>query len=642
MNEIESQLETLIGGGEAMPMLPPDPIQLPPDLTETELLAMCERQEKDFTDFFKDTIKDIEDNARLYKGAAAAGVLGSGPILPLVASIVDTQQARLMGQYFAQEKFFDLLPNGRSALDVPNAGDIASRVEDFLNEQIYDTPDFFQRMDKATRMLLIEDAIIARVRGEDEDNYKMSVVRQDLNGQPVPTSIDFEEQKKTGPVFDVDSIRSYAWDPRASLNIRKAKWVRHRTNVTSGEIDEWAKTGVINVDAAKRAKQLSQGAQNMSGNMGQDSKDPAGQYAKYVDGKNLPSGAWKDGLITVDEWIGYVCWGKDENVQSAEFVWWLVPDKQVLLKFGANTSKRLKRPFAMAILGQKQEGLLGQGPVDIVKPLIVKISNVMSAINKLMWQAANVPTFYEPSSMLDGRRTLLQDANLVPVMNAKAINRMEPPTTSIRLLQDYLNFLISQAREATASNEQAQGIGGGSDTATESQILAQSAGMRTQYTINLANAELTCQIAELYLEWFRENGVPGEMVTREAGVDGNPVEITPEDLALDYKVRPLSSVPQSNKLARFKELSAVVEKIAAIPPQMLTDAQGQPMKLNLYEFLSQDMLPLIDVRGGQRLFTRLALPPVNPMLGAGGVMPVEAAGGGMPNDMPPPNPELGA
>lgn len=642
MNEIETQLEQMTGLEGLLPPMPPDPIQLPEGLTEVELLSMCEKQEKDFQDFFKDTLKEIEDNARLYAGKAAGGVIGSGPILPLVTSIVDTQQARMMGQYFAQEKFFDLLPSGRSALDIGDAGDIASRVEDFLNEQIYDTPDFFQRMDKATRMLLIEDAIIARVRGEEEDDYKMRATTSSgpMGGAEVYTGIEFEEEKRTGPVFDVDSIRTYAWDPRASLNIRKAKWVRHRTNVSPSEIDEWAKNGVVNVEAAKKAKQLGNNAQTLQGNAGQDSKDPAGQYAKYVDGKNLPSGDWKGGLVTVDEWHGYVTWGKDDAVQCAEFIWWLVPDKQVLLKFRANTSKRLKRPFAMTILGQKQEGLLGQGPVDIVKPLIVKISNVLSAINKLMWQTANSPIFYEPVSMLDGRRTLLQDANLVPVMNSKAINRMEPPTASIQLLQNYLNFLISQAREATASNEQAQGIGGSSDTATESQILAQSSGMRTQYAINLANAEFTCSIAELYLEWFRENGVPGEMVTREAGVDGNPVEITPEDLSLDYKVRPLSSIPQSNKLARFKELSAVVEKIAGIPPELLTDAQGQPMKLNLYEFLSQDMLPLIDVRGGQRLFTRMAMPSVIPGGMPQGMLPQGQES--IPQDMPPPQPQLGA
>lgn len=588
-------------------MAPPamGPIQLPEGLTETDLLEKCAKQEKDFADFFKDTLKDIEDNAKLYAGKQAGGIsTPNGPVLPLVSSIVDTQQARMMGTVAAQEKLFDLLPDGRSALMVQDAGDIASQVEDFLSEKIYDTPDFFNRMDKGFRYLLIENVLIARVRGEVEEDYEMQTQMNNVGY----TGIDFQAREKTFPVFDVDSVRSYAWDPRCSLNIQGSKWVRHRTNVSVSEIDEWAKKGIVDPEAANKAKKLGQEFQSMKNTIGQDTKDPSAQYAKAVEGVNLPSGDWKNSLVTVDEWIGYLCWGEGDDVQSGEFVWWLVPDKQVLLKFEPNPSKRMKRPFAMAIIGQKAEGMLGQGPVDIVKPLVAKIANTIQAISKLMWQAANNPIFYEPSSMLDGRRTILQDSNLVPVMNSKAINRMDPPTASIRLLQDYLNFLINQAREATASNEQAQGISGGADTATEAQILAQSAGMRTQYMLNLVNAEFFAQLGKLYLEWFRENGIPGEMVTREAGVDGNPLEITPDMLAMEFVIRPLSSIPQSNKLARFKELSTVVEKLAQIPPNLLVDGKGQPMKLNLYDFLNQDMLPLIDVRGGQRLFTRMPSP----------------------------------
>ncbi len=608
MYEATDSMDSELGLG----MEPLGAIQLPGGLTESKLLDMCEKQEKDYADFYKNELTEIEDNAKLYLGKQAAGISESaGPVVPLVTSICDTQKARFMGQAFTQERLFDLLPDGRSAMgEVMGAngpmksGDAASVVEDFLNEKIYDTPDFFNRIDKGFQALLIERVMIARVRGEETEDFQMQVGRTPLDGQNPITALGFEAQKKTFPVFDMDSVRSYAWDPRCNLNIRHSKWVRHRTRVSPGELDEWAAKGIVDPEAAKKAKRLTDDAQQGAGG-GLESKDPAAQYEKAVDGKNLPSGDWKSGLVTVDEWHGYLCWGEGEETQSGEFIWWLVPDKQVLLKFEPNASKRMKRPFAMAVLGQRPEGLLGWGPVDIVKPLVNKIANVLAAISKLMWQAANNPIFYEPVSMLDGRRTILDGSNLVPVMNSKAINRMEPPTQSIQLLQNYLNFLIQQAREATASNEQAQGIGGQSDTATESQILAQSAGMRTQYTLNLVNAEFFAQIAELYLEWFRENGTPGEMVTREAGVDGNSVEVTPEMLAIDYKIRPLSAIPQSNKLSRFKELSALLEKVAAIPPQMLTDGQGMPMRVNLYEFLTQDVLPLIDVRGGQRLFTRV-------------------------------------
>ncbi len=253
--------------------------------------------------------------------------------------------------------------------------------------------------------------------------------------------------------------------------------------------------------------------------------------------------------------------------------------------------------------------------------MIRDIADTFSALKKLMWQAANAITFYEPVSMLDGKRTLLEGHTLVPTLSSKNINRFPPPTEAIQALRLHLHFLIQQVREATAANDQAQGIsdgGGGDDTATGMKILAASSGKRLQYMINMNNSTFGAQVIEGYLELFRQCGIEGDMVTREAGVDGEPIAITYDMLKMRFKIRPASAIPQSQKLARFNQLQNLLMGLLKLTPGSLINDKGEPMQVNTYDYMVHDMLPLIDVRAGQRLFRTMDKPPMMPMVGATG------------------------
>jgi hypothetical protein len=291
----------------------------------------------------------------------------------------------------------------------------------------------------------------------------------------------------------------------------------------------------------------------------------------------------------------------------------------------------------MAVSNQKVDQMLGQGPVDMIKALVKDIANVLMAKRKLIWQTANSPIFYEPISMLDGKRTLLEGMNLVPTLSSKGINRMEPPVQAINILDKHIGMLIQMVREATASNEQMQGIAtSGDTTATETRIMAASAGNRMQYGANMFNATFFVQVAEGYIELFRQCGQEGEMVTREAGVDGKPFPITLPMLAMSFKVRPSSALPQANKDRRFQLLNGMLTQFTNIPPQMLINEKGEQMQLNFYDFLVNDVLPLVDVRGAQRLFRKAPPPPMLPM-------PPGAPGEPPPSGQAaPPPPETGA
>lgn len=90
-------------------------------------------------------------------------------------------------------------------------------------------------------------------------------------------------------------------------------------------------------------------------------------------------------------------------------------------------------------------------------------------------------------------------------------------------------------------------------------------------------------------------------------------------------------------MQKFGQLSAIAEKIGAIPPGMLVDNAGKVKTLDLYGFLTGTLLPLADVQP-RGLFKDAPPPPPMPvgMPGAPGAMPPQGPPMGQPApEMPP-------
>ncbi len=635
-------------------------VNLEPGMREADIVAGCARQESEFQAWFKPSLDRFDENTKLLENVQAAGIKNAkGPVIPLTYSVTETMKSRLMAPVYGQEKQFDFLPEGEESLRqapmvpdpafvpdpmqpmilppmVPDpnfmpAADVASIMEDFINEAIYDTPDFYQRMDNLMQNLILENTMCARLRWETYDDYTLSTVKdKKLDSSLTATSQEFKKKTRGCPTLEPVSLREMAWDPRARYNMLRARWVRKRTMTHQEELDYLEAEGTVeNVGKIRQASQTEIAAGTMgAGSPVEATQDPQARQSKQVEGVNLPTGAWDGKLVQVDEWWAEITWRDEEGKsQCGDFNFWLADGKTIIKFERINPElKCLRRPFAFGALNQKDGQLLGLGPIDVIKPLLVDIANVMEQKSKLIWQTANSPIFVEPVSMLDTKRTLLEGMNLVPVLSAKNISRLPIPDAAIRALDQHLAFLITMVRESTASNEQAQGIGGAEEgTATEARILAASAGQRMQYISNMVNASFNAQVAGGYKELFTHCGLEGDMVTREAGVDGKPIPITYDMLKMRFKIRPVSSIPQANKLARFKLLKDTMLELAALPPGSLIDDEGQPMQVATYGFTVNDILPLIDVRGGQRLFKRIE--PTGLMAGAVGPYLAASPGG---------------
>jgi hypothetical protein len=285
---------------------------------------------------------------------------------------------------------------------------------------------------------------------------------------------------------------------------------------------------------------------------------------------------------------------------------------------------------------------MAQGPVTVIKQMQKDLNSSMANLGQLIKNAAYSPTFYEPVSGLDGRRVSLQSNSLIPVLSVKGIQRFEPDTQAIGLIEKYIEFIINEMRQATAANDQAQGIDGeqGGGTATEAQILAQGSNNRFAYIVEMINSAMFGGLASEYFQLWKQFGEPGKMVVKDGSNDGEGYPVQPEDLQGNYIFRPVPAQSQQAKLQHFNQLKGLVVDLMQLQmkaPQMLTGANGVPKQLDVYDFLVNQMLPLVNVQA--RGLFKDAPPPMMPgMLPPGPGMPPPGPGAPPPGPMPAPEP----
>lgn len=604
-------------------------INLPSWLTEAKVLEAVRGFRKEAQDYQQAFYPRIEENWKLYENKPSFGYGDLAEILPLPASIVDTQQARAMGSMLAQEKFGDAVPINFDNVLAPDANNKTSLVEDLINEKVRATDDFEDKMDEATKNLFVETLMIAEVKWNVKTEQILQATSQidPITGMETVGQAEMVDYECQAPDFEPVSLRYLMWEPRCKTKLSRAAWVGRKQKVTADELRADESAGVI--QNAERA--ITTQGQGGEGPGKDDRSDPQAKQIKNVEGKQLPSGG-KEGLLDLEVWYATMSGsegeGEEKVYQRGEFRFWMVGD--VMVKFDPNPYGALK-PFVMARMSRKPDQLLAQGPIDLIKGMMRNLAMNMSSLNNLVKQAACNPIFYEPTTMLDGRRTILQENDLIAVLSVDGIKRMEPPVQAIALLREQISFMIVQIREATASNEQAQGIQAeGDTTATEAQIMANSANLRTQYTANMVMATFFAELMWFYFKMFQKFGTEQNMVIHEAGVDGKPISLTIDDLVGDYTFKPILAMSQSSKNQRFQMLKGLVTELAtasAQNPMLLVNEQGQPMEVDMYGFLTQQMFPLIDIFGTSKLFKPKVMPQMMPGMPGAEVQ-------GMPPQMP--------
>lgn len=577
-------------------------IEYPDGIDASWLVSKTQHLRSEFDKWFNKELSKIEEKYKAYEVKQINGTLPGGTSIPVITSNVDTSAARLVGALLGREKYVDAIPMDPQTMLSADASK-NQIVEDYTNELMKTTPYWDDKCDELIKTLLLENVGVAEVVWTEEQDEDLVVQREvdPMTGQVVVTGQQTVSSKRCHPDLLPLTIRQMLWDPRCKTRFSESPYLAKRTMVSINELLRLEKDGVIeNVQAIveKANKQIQQDNKN----------DPDGKQSQAVEGVQLPTAGWDDGIWALDTWWATLAWKDSKGeYQTGEYQFWIVGNDTVV-KFRDNPLTPKRKPFITVKLSKKPGMLLAQGPVDTIMGMYKDIITNMSKKNSLVTNAANSPTFYEPSSGLDGRRVSLQTNSMIPVLNVNAIKRVEPPVQAIGLIDKTIEFLIAQCREATAANEQAQGIGADADTATESQILANGSNTRFQYMAEMIGASLFSDYANECFLLSKQFGTPGQMVYRQGGMDGQAVEVTPEDLQGKYVFKSIAPQSQQGKERRFMMLQKLVTDLMTAPPGAFKDSQGQVMQPQAYDFLVKQMLPLIDV-SSNGLFAPVQMQP---------------------------------
>lgn len=621
-------------------------IQFPPWFNEAKLVENVRDWRKQDYDAKREILQNIEENWKIVENKPVFGLGMNAEIIPKGSSIKDTYKAKLSGAIIGQEKLVDAVPKDAQNVLAPDANDRTSKVEDLINEKIRFVDEYEDKLDELLDNLLVETLMIAEVQWSVKTEKILQVGEPQidpLTGAETVGQADMVDYECSGPDFEPVSLRYMMWEPREKNRLSRAAWVGRKRKVSADDLRQDEQNGIAgNVEVAIR-----QGGQtNTSDSPSRgDSSDPQAKQIKNVEGRQLPTS--KDAALDLEVWHAKICGEStdpmtgEKKYEQGEFRFWMVGDTCV--KFDKNPFGNFK-PYVMSRMSRKPDQLTGMGPIDLIKGLMRRLANDIQALNELTKQASDNPTFFEPTTMLDSRRTILQQGSLIAVLSVDGIKRMEPPVEAIRILRENIAFWIDQINDATASNEQAQGIESQGDvTATEATITANSSNLRTQYTSNQVVSSLFAEMAWFFFKMFQQFGTPENMIIHEAGTDGTPSSLQLTDLAGDYIFKPVLAMSQQSRNQRFNLLKGLVTDLnmaSKQDPNFLINGAGVRMKVNNYEFLTQKMLPLVDVYGAQKLFVpmtpmdmSMSMPGQPGMPPMPGEMPMEGAPEGLPPEV---------
>lgn len=619
----------------------PEAIQYPEGFPGSDwLIAKTKHLNKGHEEWFSRELLGIQDNYKLYEVRPNAGGTTPGTIIPIVTSVVDTMTSRTVSSLAPRDKFIDAVgldPETQLSMD---GVDKQEQISDFINETLTNVPDFADKIDEVVKTLFLENVTVLEAKWSIEKKMDYAIQRSAdpmMAGEGPVISKTPTEYEMERPDMVPHSIRMCAWDPRCKDKLSKSPFFRIRNMDSINGLFALQEEGVIqDVEEITKKTNKAMTPENPT--------DPDAKQSQAVEAKQLPAIGWDDGVWEVDRWWADIAWKKPDGTwQRGKYEFWIVGGDTVV-KFRPNVLLPQRTPV-ITVKGSRKPGqLMAQGPVNVIKSMQKTLDTNVGNLEQLIKNAAYSPTFYEPSSGIDGRRTSLQTNAMIAVLNVKGIQRFEPAVSAIKEIENYIQFIIAQMRESTAANDQAQGIdqAGGNGTATEAQILAQGSNNRFNYIIETINAGIFPDLAHEFLWLWKQFGKEGQMIVKDGSNDGAGYQIKPEDLAGCYAFRPVQTQSQQAKLQHMSQLKGILQDMLAMEaqtPNKMVNSKGVRKEVDALDFITNNILPLAGVQS--RGLFKDAPPPPPPMGMPGmpmGAMPPAGGPAPIPESVPVPEP----
>ena len=289
--------------------------------------------------------------------------------------------------------------------------------------------------------------------------------------------------------------------------------------------------------------------------------------------------------------------------------------------FEENVLKPGRIPYISAQAIQEVDSVMGLPLLEAIKPLLDTINNMAGKQQAIVEWCSNPTIFYGNKSGLAGRTTFNRPMGMQPVTDATDIKEFLGNPESVKVVQDYIDFLIEQAREASGANEQFQGIDG-SNTATEFQGLQAAAGSRFADIAENLNQGLIEPLAQECYWMYRQFGVDGQMVVHPQTEEAVAVPLGKKDLQGEYR---FVATTASNDNYRQRQIQDDTTFL-----QMMTTANQAGgfagMLYNIPKHITDISIPLRGQKSSKNMFVPAPPPPPQMLTPQGKPLPVPPGG----------------
>lgn len=587
----------------------PAPINYPEGITESSIIAYCKTRNKVFADFFQPYIDLIKLRHELFYNKPTGK---SGIPFPVCSSITESINSRLQPALLNRPKFAEAVPEF-----IAPDNEETRAVEDFINQSVQERTRRVEKGKQAIKAAVVEGMMVWRNLWRQET--RKVVVPQyavdPITGEEIYQGDQISEELFGFYDWEPENIATIAWDPHTTTRISDSPWCRKRSFMSYNEmLRQQAEGRVQGVERLRWVVPAAAGA----------SKDDWEADIRKVDGQKDWNFTYADEKrYQVEEWWGDLTYMVNGEVRTGKYRWFLV-ENNFVIAFDTNPLIPQRIPWDSCPLIISPENLVGLSPVDSIKTIAEQINNFAGYQAALAERSARPTIFYDQSSGLSARTSIMKLHGMVPVQNVQGIKEYDPSSAPLAQVQGYISFLIGLARESSGANEQFQGVEG-SDTATEFAGLQAAAGARFSDVVDTLSQgwlEALCTEAQRY---FAQFGVDGQMIVRSATTDGQTTEITLDDISKPYTWAAASAANEQMKGKEVQQAMQVLEIMAKVPPA------PDGSVFNIEKMVREVLLPSLGQKNGSEWFTTPAPLPMAPPIGAPGLPPAMPP---MPEPMP--------
>jgi hypothetical protein len=604
----------------------PFPVMLPEGLTKDALMEWAFKKKKRHQRWFGDSNGQAEKvmNAwKAYTGKMMAGQASPSHI-PLSNSIIETDTAKSYQAAFSRAKVVDAQPRSQQ-FDNENK----TTIEDLMNQELlFSQARTGEKAFDFMKGLKIEGTAFGRVSWEEREleTIPPPVMLKDPIGGDVPGAVIGEVRmikKVHGPTWEGVPMQNLIWDDRESFRIQNSEFVAHRQFPTTTDLLLMEEKG--DIQDVNEIEKIAESTKLEQQNPDLKRKQLLGP------GSVGPSeGTQDESVRLLDEWFGWIPYHAPQANGTKKWekvsLHFMIVNDKTLVKCEPNpwtdeSGGGPHHPFFSCRQSLMPRELLGNSVLFPIMGLQVDANNLHESVGKLIKKVARNPTFVSRAAGLDTLRLFQDELSIIAVTDPEKVKSNPIDGNQIKAVSAERQWVIQQAQETVAANEQAQGVPDAelaNATATAAAITNANNGTRFQLFVDMFSYEFFAGMANLFWWSIRKWAKDGDLVVRESTLDGAPREITREDLVNDYFFVPVTSAALNDSRAQLQSQMQIAQQLGQLQvtnPQAMIDGKGNMWHFDVMDFILKEILPKAGVRNGRSYFSMH--PVAQPGTGAG-------------------------